>query len=264
MGPERRTAARFERSGRSRTGPGSGWLGRRRPRSPLARSAAAGTGSRSRRSCTSACCRAGSDSSGRACRSGCRRGPHAAVGRCEGTGTPSSPFLARADGTPSLRLAHHNREVLRPEMRAETGRPAWRDHEWARPTLVSRVQSLLALARSRRRLAAFSVARIPPVRGAPCGLASHPAVLRPPSKDLGHATLARGASRRASLHGGAILFRGSLMAGSPDAAALGEPGLDLIEGRQVQRIDPALSHAPHPNQAGGAQDLEDVARRRTW
>ena len=69
-------------------------------------------------------------------------------------------------------------------------------------------------------------------------------------------TLARGASRRASLHGGAIGFRGSLMAGSPDAAALGEPGLDLVEGRQVQRIDPALPHPPHPNQAGGAQDLE--------
>src|SRR5207344_1146570 len=31
--------------------------------------------------------------------------------------------------------------------------------------LVSRVQSLLALARSRWRLAAFSVARVPPVRG---------------------------------------------------------------------------------------------------
>lgn len=69
-------------------------------------------------------------------------------------------------------------------------------------------------------------------------------------------TLARGASRRASLHGGPIRFRGSLMAGSPDAAALGEPGLDLVEGRQVQRIDPALPHPPHPNQAGGAQDLE--------
>lgn len=69
-------------------------------------------------------------------------------------------------------------------------------------------------------------------------------------------TLARGASRRASLHGGPIRFRGSLMAGSPDPPALGEPGLDLVEGRQVQRIDPALPHPPHPNQAGGAQDLE--------
>jgi hypothetical protein len=39
-------------------------------------------------------------------------------------------------------------------------------------------------------------------------------------------------------------------------AALGEPRLDLIEGRQVQRIDPALPQPPHPNQAGGAQDLE--------
>jgi hypothetical protein len=31
-------------------------------------------------------------------------------------------------------------------------------------------------------VAASSVARVPPVRRAPCGLASHPAVLRPPSK----------------------------------------------------------------------------------
>jgi hypothetical protein len=54
---------------------------------------------------------------------------------------------------------------------------------------VSRVRSLFALAWSRRPLAAFSVARVPPVRQAPCGLASHPAVLRPPSKDLGHGTL---------------------------------------------------------------------------
>jgi hypothetical protein len=54
---------------------------------------------------------------------------------------------------------------------------------------VSRVRSLFALAWSRWRLAAFSVARVPPVRRAPCGLASHPAVLRPPSKDLGHGTL---------------------------------------------------------------------------
>src|SRR5262247_3594784 len=55
--------------------------------------------------------------------------------------------------------------------------------------LVSRVRGLFALARSRWRLAAFSVARVPPVRRAPCGLASHPAVLGPPSKDLGHRTL---------------------------------------------------------------------------
>jgi carbamoyltransferase len=54
---------------------------------------------------------------------------------------------------------------------------------------VSRVRSLFALAWSRWPLAAFSVARVPPVRQAPCGLASHPAVLRPPSKDLGHGTL---------------------------------------------------------------------------
>jgi hypothetical protein len=54
---------------------------------------------------------------------------------------------------------------------------------------VSRVRSLFALAWSRWPLAAFSVARVPPVRRAPCGLASHPAVLRPPSKDLGHGTL---------------------------------------------------------------------------
>jgi nickel/cobalt exporter len=58
-------------------------------------------------------------------------------------------------------------------------------------TLVSRVQSLFAFARSRWPLAAFSVARVPPVRRAPCGLASHPAVSGPPSKDLGHATLRR-------------------------------------------------------------------------
>jgi PadR family transcriptional regulator PadR len=56
--------------------------------------------------------------------------------------------------------------------------------------LVPRVQSLSALAWSRWPLAAFSVARVPPVRRAPCGLASHPAVLQPPSQDLGHGTLA--------------------------------------------------------------------------
>src|SRR4029453_16342032 len=54
---------------------------------------------------------------------------------------------------------------------------------------VSRVRGLFALAWSRWPLAAFSVARVPPVRRAPCGLASHPAVLRPPSKDPGHGTL---------------------------------------------------------------------------
>jgi hypothetical protein len=38
-------------------------------------------------------------------------------------------------------------------------------------------------------LAAFSVACVPPGRRAPYGLASHPAVFRPPSKDAGHGTL---------------------------------------------------------------------------
>src|SRR4029453_11481649 len=80
----------------------------------------------------------------------------------------------------------------------------------ASSALVSPVQSLFALARSRwcaphgnvprcstfprgaRRhtLATFSIARVAPVRRAPCGLASDPAVLGPPANDLGHATLA--------------------------------------------------------------------------
>jgi hypothetical protein len=68
--------------------------------------------------------------------------------------------------------------------------------------------------------------------------------------------LARCPGRWASLRGGAILSRGSLMTRSPDTAALGEPGLDLIEGRQIQRIDPALAHPAHPNQASRTQDLE--------
>jgi hypothetical protein len=38
--------------------------------------------------------------------------------------------------------------------------------------------------------AASSVAHLAPVRRAPCRLASHPLILRPPSKDLGHTTLA--------------------------------------------------------------------------
>jgi len=75
---------------------------------------------------------------------------------------------------------------------------------------VSRVQSLFAVAWShwfaphgnaprcstfprgprKYTLAAFAVARVPPLRRAPGGLASHPAVLRPPSMHLGHAKLA--------------------------------------------------------------------------
>jgi len=43
----------------------------------------------------------------------------------------------------------------------------------------------------RRRLAAFSVARVPPTRGAPAASPMHPTVLGPPSKDLGHGTLDR-------------------------------------------------------------------------
>jgi nickel/cobalt transporter (NicO) family protein len=87
-------------------------------------------------------------------------------------------------------------------------------------TLVSRVQSLFALARSRWRLAAFSVARVPPVRRAPCGLASHPAVLGPPSKDLGHATLRRGVIALAMAAIAMLAVAGPASAGtSPPARA---------------------------------------------
>ena len=69
---------------------------------------------------------------------------------------------------------------------------------------MPRVQSLFALTRSRWRLATFSVARVPPVRRAPCGLAMHPAVLGPPSKDLGHGALGSRIATKGSTLGEAL------------------------------------------------------------